>query len=315
YDMGRTLGTGSFGCVVHGISKYNKRHVAIKILSKNLFRRRKTNISDVLREIKLLSKLNHENIISLIDWYEDDFNFYIITPLARGGELFDRIIELSVFTERDAMLIILKLVKAVKYLHDNGIVHRDIKPENILYMDKNHDNNTIVLADFGLAQQINDPNLKLFGSPGTPTYRAPELFLKTGHNHKVDIWGIGIIAYILLTGRVPVSQDSDLSEFFKLVYSEKFPVFVNGTTPISIESKNFVKACLQPDMDLRPDTNELLRHPWLLGMGDINDTFDLIPAIKVGFNAEKAFRNVIRKVIIEKKLSDLRKLNNEAANE
>ncbi|GME93041.1 unnamed protein product [Ambrosiozyma monospora] len=313
YRFGKTLGSGSFGSVVYGVNRFTREKVAIKIISKVMCHRKGLKIHDILREIKLLSKVHHENVIGLVDWYEDDGCFYIITKLAKGGELFDRIMEESFFSEQDAVKVITKLLHAVIYLHDHGIVHRDIKPENILYMNP-CDNDSIVLCDFGLATYISPNSPKLFGTPGTPTYRAPEIFLKDGHDNKVDIWGVGIIAYILITGRVPVSQDSNVKRFLELVNHPSFPTFVepDETSPLSASSKDFVRICLNTNPERRPTARELLNHPWISGHTAYN-TYNLIPNIRANFNAKKALQLAIRKVIMENNLKKLKALNEEVA--
>ena len=115
----------------------------------------------------------------------------------RGGELFDRIVEKTTYTEGEAKRVLKPIVDAVRYLHELQVVHRDLKPENLLY-DSHESDATIKLSDFGVSKVIS--NQRMTTTVGTANYLAPEILMGEGYDRKVDYWSIGVILYILLCG-------------------------------------------------------------------------------------------------------------------
>jgi calcium/calmodulin-dependent protein kinase I len=167
YRMGRTLGAGTYGIVKEADGPTGK--VAIKIiLKKNV----KGNDQMVYDELEMLQTLSHPHIVKFVDWFESRDKYYIITQLATGGELFDRICDKGRFTEKDASKTIRQVLEAVDYLHSKDIVHRDLKPENILYLTR-QDDSEIVLADFGIAKHLDSPDGVLKTMAGSFGYANP----------------------------------------------------------------------------------------------------------------------------------------------
>ena len=148
--------------------------------------------------------MDHQNIVKLYEVYEDDVNFYLIMDLLKGGELFDEIVKRSKFSENDAAEIMYQVFSSVNYLHKKGFVHRDLKPENIC-LDNDQ---SIKLIDFGTARKFTQGK-KLRQVIGTPFYMAPEIFNEKKYNEKADMWSLGIIMYILLTGKAPYFGNDD----------------------------------------------------------------------------------------------------------
>lgn len=140
--------------------------------------------------------------MSVYEILEDDKNYYIGTELLEGGELFDRIISVKSFSEYKASYIIKQVLLAINYMHQKKIAHRDIKPENILLESKDQESLEIKISDFGFSCFF-DPKKGLDLVLGSPLYMAPEIIEAKVYNEKVDIWSIGIITYMLLTGRNP----------------------------------------------------------------------------------------------------------------
>lgn len=153
YIFGRTLGAGSFGVVRQARKLSTNEDVAIKILLKKALQGNNVQLQMLYEELSILQKLSHPNIVSFKDWFESKDKFYIVTQLATGGELFDRILSRGKFTEVDAVEIIVQILGAVEYMHSKNVVHRDLKPENVLYVDKS-ENSPLVIADFGIAKQL-----------------------------------------------------------------------------------------------------------------------------------------------------------------
>jgi len=124
------------------------------------------------KEAEMMNQLDHPNIVKILDSFQTDLTLYIVMELVRGGDLFDRIVDRGRFSESNARTVMLKVLSATQYLHNNSIIHRDLKPENILLMDTDSDTE-VKITDFGLAKKANQDGLKTFC--GTPQYFAPEV--------------------------------------------------------------------------------------------------------------------------------------------
>ena len=151
-------------------------------------------------EIASLKKMDHPNIIKIYECYEDDFGYYVVTELCSGGELFDEIISRK-FTEVEAARLMRAILKCLNVCHLNNIVHRDLKPENIM-LEENKDYDQIKLIDFGTSIEV-VMNEAIDGKIGSPSYVAPEVLMDTSYSEKVDLWSCGVIAFILLSGKLP----------------------------------------------------------------------------------------------------------------
>jgi calcium-dependent protein kinase len=163
----------------------------------------------MISELTVLQKCVHPNIMNVTELLEDDDCFYIACELLEGGELFDRIVQVQSFNEVQAAEIIHQVLLAINYMHGRNITHRDLKPENILLESKDVNKLTVKLADFGFSCFF-DPDKGLDLVLGSPLYMAPEIIkisenkaAKGTYNEKVDIWSIGVITYMLMTGRNP----------------------------------------------------------------------------------------------------------------
>lgn len=321
YDFKETLGAGSFGTVRKAIQKSSNREVAVKIILKS---RLHGHLEVVEREINLLGSFKHPHIVELIDSFQTKHNFYIVTQLATGGELFDRLIKKTSFTEYDACDIIYQMLDAIAYLHNRGIAHRDIKPENVLYLTKD-DKSPIVLADFGVSKQVDINNQeKLTGVAGSFGYIAPEIYSgegygdlyglgKGGYTLSCDIWSLGVVAYTLIGGYSPIRAQNP-QDFLDEVRTNNFVVFHEKYwSEISDEAKDFIIKSLDIDNRRRPSAIQLLNHPWIInhlnsnGNSNINSK-NIISNIQEGFNAHARLRRAVRLIIMKNKLDKLRQI-------
>ena len=150
-------------------------------------------------EISALKKLDNPNIVKIYECFEDQIGYYIVTEVIEGGELFDQIVKGN-FSEYEAAKLCRTILKCLNVCHLNNIVHRDLKPENIM-LEKNKGYDQIKLIDFGTSVQV-VLNEAISGKIGTPSYVAPEVLSGT-YTSKVDLWSVGVIAYILLCGKTP----------------------------------------------------------------------------------------------------------------
>ena len=270
-------------------------------------------ICQVRNEIAVLKKVSmgHRNILTLVDYFETMNNLYLVTDLALGGELFDRICRKGSYYESDAADLIRATLSAVAYLHDHGIVHRDLKPENLLFRTP-EDNADLLIADFGLSRIMDEHKFHVLTTTcGTPGYMAPEIFKKTGHGKPVDLWALGVITYFLLCGYTPFDRDSDFEEMQAILSAEYSFAPVEYWRGVSGHAKDFIRRCLTIDHARRITAHEALQHAFVArqqpadgaGAGE-----NLLPTIKKNFNARRTLHAAIDTVRAINKLREAQHL-------
>ena len=197
YEILKEIGSGGFSRCFQVKNKTTGLLFACKELAKK-------NLSDyegLMREVNLMIKLDHPNIIKLYEVYENDKSIYLIMELCTGGELFDRIVDNTEngvqFTEKQAANLFRQMMSAINYCHKNGIVHRDLKPENLLYLNK-EENSPIKVIDFGMSKRFDSAHF-MSEKVGTAYYISPEV-LQGKYDEKCDIWSAGVILYIIICG-------------------------------------------------------------------------------------------------------------------
>ena len=260
YEIKETLGKGKFGLVKLGIHKETGRKVAVKIINKQLVD--DIDVQQVKSEIDILKIAKHPNIIKLYDIFENEHFIFIIMEYCQGGDLFSYIEKRGFRLKEDfAAKIIYKLCAAVSFLHHYGIVHRDLKPENIL-MTEDTNNADIRLVDFGLGKIIG-PGEECNEPFGTFSYVAPEVLLSKPYNSKVDMFGIGIISYLILAGFLPFDDEESDKEIARQTIYEPTPFPSEIWNNISKEAKSFIENLLDKNPDNRMDIKEALEHKWI----------------------------------------------------
>jgi len=296
YRFGKTLGAGTYGIVREADGPDGK--VAIKIiLKKNV----KGNERMVWDELDMLQRLKHPHIVRFVDSFESKDKYYIVTELATGGELFDRICEQGKFTEKDASQTIKQVLGAVDFLHHNNIVHRDLKPENLLYLTKDP-HSDLVLADFGIAKMLDTKDEVLTTMAGSFGYAAPEVMLKKGHGKAVDMWSMGVITYTLLCGYSPFRSENlqdliDECSNGTIVFHERY------WRDVSSDAKDFIMKLLQPTPEDRCTSEQAMKHPWL--SGDSATDHNLLPEIKA-YMAKARLRRGIELVKLTNRIEALK---------
>lgn len=202
YAFGEILGKGQFGVVKVCQHRDSGKTFAVKIINKKLIERSHIFVQLLQNELQILGEKSHPNIIRIVDLIEDSKNIYVVSELAQGGELFDRLSQVNRFTEGQAADIIHQIMLGLNYMHLQQVVHRDVKPQNILLVSPDKSTFDIKIADLGFAQKFErDMGLELV--VGTPFYMAPEMLNRQKYTEKVDVWGIGVITYQLLSGVLP----------------------------------------------------------------------------------------------------------------
>ena len=259
YEALNKLGKGGYGTVIQVKNKKTGDLFACKKLSKlNIH-----NHEKFMREIKILIKTDHPNIIKLYDIFESANSLYLIMEECHGGELFDKIVshieKKEMYTEKEAAEIICQVMSAVEYCHNNGICHRDLKPENLLYLKKGDEkNNPLKVIDFGLSQTLDTKKI-LSSRVGTAYYVSPEI-LAGKYNEKCDIWSVGVILYVLLSGEPPFNGPSDGAIYSK-IKKMKFNFPPQRWDNISKEAKDLISHMLAKE-DERYNASQVLAHPW-----------------------------------------------------
>eukprot|EP01126_Amoeba_proteus_P042850 TRINITY_DN466_c0_g1_i4.p1 TRINITY_DN466_c0_g1~~TRINITY_DN466_c0_g1_i4.p1 ORF type:complete len:337 (+),score=57.97 TRINITY_DN466_c0_g1_i4:110-1120(+) len=260
YIIGDQLGTGGFSIVKEATSKDDGEKYAVKIIDKSII---KEDIKLLKREIGIMQQADHKNILKLHEIYEDETSIYIVMELVNGSELFDRIIEKGYYSERNAMNVVRQILDAVAYLHSKGIAHRDLKPENLLCSGTD-ENEIVKIADFGLSKIKSDEDL-LSTSCGTPGYVAPEVLLCKTYNESVDMWGIGIITFILLAGFPPFYNENnplDDAALFEKVINVDYDLDDDCWDDVSDLAKDFIQHLLLKDPNDRLTAEEAKKHAW-----------------------------------------------------
>ncbi|KAA8490607.1 Myosin light chain kinase A [Porphyridium purpureum] len=272
YTFGEMVGEGLFAQVYQGTCIATKQKVAIKKIAKKHKQPSKNSkmASYVDREEKLMSSLNHPNIVRTLDVFDTEDHLYIVLEFMQGGMLFNIIRKLRHFSERQASDVMRQLGEGLRYLHAHNVVHRDIKPDNIL-CDRTEFPLVIKLADFGLANFMGDLNetqderdAPLSSSVGTPFYIAPELALRVKYGAPVDMWAAGVLCYVMLSGRFPF-LGFDQNEILMKIKNAEFSFPETDWKEISRAAKHVVTKLLAKDPSKRMTAEELASHPWCTG--------------------------------------------------
>lgn len=261
YSLGHIIGDGNFAIVLNIRDKQNSEMYALKIIDKSKCKGKEHYID---AEVRVMKKLKHPHIISLILEVDQPNNMYLVLEYVSGGDLFDAITRVTRFSEDQSRIMIKHLASAMAYLHSMSIVHRDIKPENLLVeLDSKGNVIELKLADFGLACEVTEPLLAVCG---TPTYVAPEILMESGYGLKIDVWAAGIILYILLCGFPPfVSPDNQQEPLFDAILSGVYEFPEPYWTDIGEGVRDLISNMLQSDPDVRFTSEDILDHYWTLG--------------------------------------------------
>ncbi|XP_050410649.1 serine/threonine-protein kinase Chk2 isoform X2 [Patella vulgata] len=267
YTLTKVLGRGACGEVRLAFTKGSCEKYACKIISKKKFsvggNSQISLASQVMTEVKILKALKHPCIIRIEDVIDTPDVLYIVLELVEGGELFDRVVSVSQFSEPVAKLLFYQMVVAIKYLHDQGITHRDLKPENILLSGENNET-LIKVTDFGLSKFVDGGTLmKTFC--GTPTYLAPEILVTAGsgtYTKAIDCWSLGVILFICLSGYPPFSDEIKDIDLPKQIMGGHYSFPKKYWDNISEQAIDLIKKLMTVDPKKRITIGDALQHPW-----------------------------------------------------
>lgn len=254
YEIGRLLGCGAFAKVYHARNLRTGLSVAVKVINKKKLPN-PTMMSNVKREISIMSRLNHPYIVKLYEVLATKTKIYVVMEFVKGGELFAKVAK-GRFTEDLSRKYFQQLISAVGYCHSRGIFHRDLKPENLLL----DENGNLKVSDFGLSavtDQIRADGM-LHTLCGTPAYVAPEILTKKGYDGaKVDVWSCGVILFVMNAGYLPFN-DPNLMAMYRKIYNGEF----RCPKWMSIDMKRFISRLLYTNTDTRITLDEILKDPW-----------------------------------------------------
>jgi len=303
YDLGDELGSGAFSVVVKAQHKKSHDIVAIKQVDKE-----QTDAEEMYNELSVMSLLKHPNLVTFTEIFEGPEKFYVVMELVTGGELFDRIIELQRYSEKEAVHVMLQVLSGLKHMHDNNIAHRDLKPENLLLSSKEY-HATVKIADFGFATKVTKDS-DLLQLVGTPPYFAPELSrlrdqaVNDGYGRPVDIWAMGVILYILLSGIHPF-QIADEDLMLDNIQAAKWDWVGPNWPKISGDAKDLVRSMLTKAAHDRYTITQCLTHKWLTSdMKEVEDLGAVAEAIKI-LQAKKRLKGAMQAVLAQQKLKRL----------
>ena len=280
YKIISKLGDGSYGIVYLAVNIITKQNVAMKKIDK--VKENAIDDMEIKNEIEILKKLDHPNIVKIIEFFSTPKAYYIITDFCACGELYNQI--KHQYTEGQLAVLFYQVLSGLYYLHTKNIVHRDLKLENILISEIEKDNNTnekyfwVKIIDFGTAK-IFEKNKNEKAVVGSSYYIAPEVLHKNS-NEKCDTWSVGVILYMLIVGRAPFDGKSDdeiIENIEKGEFNSKHPKMLNS----SDEVQDLVKKLLEVNVKKRLSPSEALKHPWFKK-----------------FNGKSLYSNIDKKTII-----------------
>uniref|UniRef100_A0A8C0FTC3 non-specific serine/threonine protein kinase n=1 Tax=Bubo bubo TaxID=30461 RepID=A0A8C0FTC3_BUBBB len=268
YSEVAELGRGRFSVVKKCDQKGTKRAVATKFVNKKLMKR-----DQVTHELGVMQNLQHPQLIGLLDTFETSTNYILVLEMADQGRLLDYVVRWGNLTEGKIRLYLGEILEAVQYLHNCRIAHLDLKPENIL-VDQSSTKPTIKLADFGDAVQLNT-TYYIHQLLGNPEFAAPEIILGNPVSLTSDVWSIGVLTYVLLSGVSPFLDES-VEETCLNICRLDFSFPDDYFKGVSQKAKDFVCFLLQDDPAKRPSAALALQEQWLqLGNSKSADSIDI----------------------------------------
>ena len=297
YLLGQTLGEGAFAKVKVATQIHTNEKTAIKILDKSRLLEDERDVQRFKKEINILKKLHHKNIIQLYEIMESKKSLYIVMEYCEKGELFDYIVNNGKLSEEESCRLFQQIINGVEYLHEQSIIHRDLKPENILL-----DNNiNIKISDFGLST-FYDKNTYLQTPCGTPSYAPPEMLNGNAYNGtSSDIWSCGIILYAMLCGSLPFAESKEDIICKKILNHDYIiPNF------LSKNAKDLLNHIMKINPLERYTIQQIKNHPWFnlvnphliggitIGVNHIPVDDNILDMVeKYNFDREKCKQNIL----------------------
>ncbi|EGB05703.1 hypothetical protein AURANDRAFT_54494 [Aureococcus anophagefferens] len=285
------LGSGAYSTVYKCVDKESREECAAKVIQ--LKKMAEDEVDALHIEVGILEEIKHPNVLTIHGFFEDiattnnpSPKAYIVTEILRGGELFDRIVERTYYSEYEARKVIQILLDVMCHLHAKNIAHRDLKPENLL-----------------LKSMKDDHELKC----GTPNYVAPEILENRQYGCAVDMWSVGVLTFVLLGGYPPFHDDNE-AKLFERIKCAQFNFDPQYWDVVSADAKDFIRKLLNNNPGVRLTAEQAILHPWLVKGDHELITVHLEKTMRQlrNFNGKRKFKAAARMVLTTRKFSSVR---------
>ncbi|XP_078134708.1 myosin light chain kinase, smooth muscle-like isoform X4 [Sander vitreus] len=301
YNVHERLGVGKFGQVFLMSHKDTGQKVAGKFYRARTFKDK----TAARKEIKLMNRLHHPKLVQCLAAYETCSEMVMVMEYIEGGELFERIVDDNYeHTEPTSAHYMQQILEGMQYVHKQNIVHLDLKPENIICMDTT--GTRIKIIDFGLARELEEGK-PLMVMHGTPEFVAPEVINYESVGLETDMWSIGVICFVLLSGESPF-QGNNNAETLALVTAASFEFDQESFEDISDQAKDFISSLLKKDRRCRLSCTKALAHPWMASFTPLNrrPTKSLKKEKMRRFLAKRKWKKTGKAVLALQRMSNLR---------
>ncbi|KAJ3387359.1 hypothetical protein HDU92_001993 [Lobulomyces angularis] len=259
FQLLKTIGTGTFGRVYLSKDAKTSTFYAMKVLKKSEIVRLR-QVEHINNEKQILKEISFPFIVDLICTFQDEKSLFMLEEYVVGGEIFSHLRRAGKFTNDITKFYIAEIVLAIEYLHSLKIIHRDLKPENLLIDRNGH----VKITDFGFAKKLIDN--RTWTLCGTPEYIAPEIITSSGHDTAVDWWALGILAYEMLMGYPPFSDEEVFGIYEKILGGK-----ISFSSTLEPLAKDFIKRLLTSDRtrrlgNLKEGSADVKAHQWFKGV-------------------------------------------------
>lgn len=302
YELLRELGSGITGTVWLVRNRRGQEN-AMKTI--NLGRVNRAQLNELKVEVALLKELDHPNVLRLVEVYQDSRTVKLVMDYCKGGSLASKTGRLRLRTEQNVATVLHQMFMAIKYIHSQHIVHRDIKLENVMFVSDDPQSLQIQLIDFGLSgvkkrspywffnSSKNSKSRMFVTACGTAYYMAPEV-VEGRYGEECDLWSLGVLTFMLLTGTAPFQGEDDRSTL-KLIRQCK----VSFTAPIWAQlnpnARILVENLLERDLKLRWTAEKCLESPWFIKIKTLTSA-----SSDVELNVVKALNNFVNYDLMRK---------------